>query len=131
MGKTIYSMISAACAVFALAGPASSADMAIPVPVGTAGGCSGLALVCANGHSYPICPIAISVAGELVTGRLMTSSGGTHIRLMPMGDGYRYAGRGIWFDGKYTEATLYFGQTAAISCNVVSSTTEAAISAKY
>jgi hypothetical protein len=131
MGKTIFSLISAACAVVALAGPARSADMAIPVPVGTAAGCAGLALVCENGRSYPICPIAVSVAGELVTGRLMTSPGGTHIRLMPMGDGYRYAGRGIWFDGKYTEATLYFGQRSAVSCNVVSSTTEAAISAKY
>ena len=109
--------------------PAAAADLGIPVPVGAATGCSGLALVCQNGRTYPICPIAVSVAGELVTGRLVTAPAqGTHIRLIPMGDGYRYAGRGIWFDGKYNTATLFFSQQASTACDVVGSQT---VAAKY
>lgn len=116
----------------AIPGAARAADMGIPVPVGATSACSNLALVCENGRTYPICPIAISVAGELVTGRLVTAPhGGTHIRLIPMGDGYRYAGRGIWFDGKYSKATLFFAQNQGTACDVVGSSSAGLVSAKY
>lgn len=106
--------------------PVWAADMALTVPGGATAGCASLALACENGRTYPICPIAVSVANELVTGRLLTGRGrGVHIRLIPMGDGYRYAGRGIWFDGKYTDATLFYSQRHAVACNVVGSTAEA------
>ena len=133
MRKAFSAVISGLLLAGATAMPAAAADLGIPVPVGAASGCSGLALVCQNGRTYPICPIAISVAGELVTGRLVTSpSHGTHIRLVPMGDGYRYAGRGIWFDGKYAAATLFFSQNASTACEVVGSqTTAGLVSAKY
>ena len=94
MRSAIYSAISGLFLAGAAVLPAAAADMGIPVPVGATSSCSNLALVCENGRTYPICPIAISVAGELVTGRLVNASGGAHIRLIPMGDGYRYAGRG-------------------------------------
>jgi hypothetical protein len=117
MRRLFFAVISMAC-LTGLTGKAPAADMAIPVAAGA--GCQDLALVCENGRTYPICPIAISVAGELVTGRLMTTpSSGTHIRLIPMGNGYRYAGRGVWFDGKYTAASIYFGpHSAPVACEV-------------
>jgi hypothetical protein len=84
------------------------------------GSWSRLALSCDNGHSYPIRPIAISALGDLVTAYIEVGRGrGIHIRLIPMGDGYRYAGRGIWFDGVRSEAILFFGTPAEVACTVI------------
>jgi len=85
-----------------------------------AGGvCTGLRLTCENGRTYPLCPIAVSEEGELVTGHLALGSGrGVHVRLVPMGVGYRYIGRGVWFDGLRGDATLFLGKDKAISCVV-------------
>lgn len=129
MRRLFFLFISMAC-LTGLTDKASAADMGIPVAAGA--GCQGLALVCENGRTYPVCPIAISVAGELVTGRLMTTPySGTHIRLIPMGNGYRYAGRGVWFDGKYAAASLYFGpNTPPVGCEVTGSA-NAPISVSY
>ena len=54
-------------------------------------------LACENGREYPIHPIAVSREYDLVTGyMLMTGHGrGVHMRLIPMGSGYRYAGPGV------------------------------------
>ena len=77
-------------------------------------------LDCENGRFYPIRPLAVSDLGDFVTGYIVTGRGrGVHIRLVPMGDGYRYAGRGIWFDGVLQEAVLYWGTPAATACVVV------------
>jgi hypothetical protein len=77
-------------------------------------------LDCENGRFYPIRPLAVSDLGDFVTGYIATGRGrGVHIRLVPMGDGYRYAGRGIWFDGTLQEAVLYWGTPAATACFVV------------
>jgi hypothetical protein len=87
-----------------------------------AGGyCSDLALTCENGRTYPLCPIAISDQGELVTAHLVLGPGrGTHVRLIPLGNGYRYAGRGVWFDGIRQEATLFFGMhSSPVQCQVL------------
>jgi hypothetical protein len=131
MRKAFFLVISMLSLASASAVPARAADLGIPVPAGAVASCSGLALVCQNGRTYPICPIAVSVAGELVTGRLVTAPHrGTHIRLIPMGDGYRYAGRGIWFDGKYAAATLFFGQQASTACEVVT-TDRTVVAAKF
>ena len=85
-----------------------------------AGGvCSGLRLTCENGRTYPLCPIAVSEEGELVTANLALGPGrGVHVRLVPMGVGYRYIGRGVWFDGLRGDATLFLGKDRAISCVV-------------
>src|SRR5262245_4242095 len=82
-----------------------------------AGGyCSDLRLNCENGRSYPLCPIAV---GELVTAHLALGPGrGVHVRLVPMGVGYRYIGRGVWFDGLRGDATLFLGKNRAIACTV-------------
>jgi hypothetical protein len=79
-------------------------------------------LNCDNGRTYPIRPAAVSVEGDMVTGHLITGRGrGVHIRLMPMGDGYRYAGLGIWFDGLRGNAVLNWGTPRAVSCTVTQS----------
>jgi hypothetical protein len=91
------------------------------MPQALAGGtCAGLTLSCENGRSYPLCPIAVSIEGEIVTGRLGLSPGrGVHVRLVPMGVGYRYIGRNVWFDGVRGDAVLYLGKHRAVACNVV------------
>src|SRR5690606_4514232 len=76
-----------------------------PAPAYASG---SIALSCENGRVYPLRVRSVSDFGEVVTGYLSTSPRhATHVRLIPMGDGYRYAGRGIWFDGKRDIAVLY------------------------
>ena len=89
-------------------------------PTLAGGYCSDLALACENGHTYPLCPIAVSDAGEVVTAHLaLGPRRGVHVRLIPLGNGYRYAGRGIWFDGIRQEATLNFGMRSSVQCKVL------------
>ena len=86
----------------------------------TKGAWPRLALACENGRTYPIRPVAVSGLGDLVTGYIVLGRGhGIHIRLVPMGDGYRYAGSGIWFDGLNNEAVIYWGTPAAVPCTLV------------
>lgn len=83
------------------------------------GNCSEIVFVCENGRQYPLCPIAVSVVGEVVTASLHTGHrGGAHVRLVPMGVGYRYAGRGIWLDGFRENALLNFGKHSQIACTI-------------
>jgi hypothetical protein len=78
----------------------------------------GFLLTCENGRTYPIHARAVTVDGDLVTGTISTGRGRTHVRLIPMGAGYRYAGRGLWVDGLRTEAVLHFGPSKAVACTV-------------
>jgi hypothetical protein len=88
-------------------------------PASAGGTCSELQLQCENGHTYPLCPIAVSDIGEVVTGHLVTAPRrGIHVRLVPMGQGYRYIGRGVWFDGVREDGLLYFGNNHPIACKV-------------
>ena len=89
-------------------------------PASAGGLCSDLALACENGRTYPLCPIAVSDEGEVVTAHLVLAPGrGLHVRLMPLGIGYRYAGRGVWFDGVRQNATLNFGMHSSVQCTVL------------
>lgn len=113
--------------VTGLAGLAICADSATAADLGlrvsgpaAAGSCSELVLTCENGRAYPICPIAVSVAGEVVTATLGNYPG-SYVRLVPMGVGYRYAGRGIWFDGLRNDAILNLGKNRQFACSVVRS----------
>lgn len=99
---------------------ASSAAMAGGALIGEPG--VALALSCENGHTYPVRPRAVAIDGDLVTGYLVTVHGqGIHVRLVPMGFGYRYAGPGVWFDGIRGDALLYFSKYHPIACHVVAS----------
>jgi hypothetical protein len=83
------------------------------------GSCSEIVFTCENGRTYPLCPIAVSVVGEVVTASLYTGHhGATHVRMIPMGVGYRYAGRGIWLDGFRENALLNFGNHSQIACTI-------------
>jgi hypothetical protein len=84
-----------------------------------AGGGLGFALACENGETYPFQVAAVSQIGEVVTGYVSIGRRPIHVRLMPMGDGYRYAGVNLWFDGKDDVAILYFGKAGAVNCKVV------------
>lgn len=79
-------------------------------------------LACENGQNYPIHPSAVSRENELVTGYLLrTGTGrGVHLRLVPMGSGYRYEGSGVWFDGLRGNAVLNWGRPGAeVPCTVM------------
>jgi hypothetical protein len=74
---------------------------------------------CENGRSYPIRARAVTVDGDLVTGYLYTGRHrGAHIRLVPMGAGYRYITRGVWLDGWREDAELNFGKHHPLACTV-------------
>jgi hypothetical protein len=76
-------------------------------------------LNCENGAEYAIRPLAVSDEGDMVTGQLLNRRRqGLHIRLIPMGFGYRYAGRGVWFDGWRESVYLYFSKYRPIACTV-------------
>jgi hypothetical protein len=107
-------------ALGASAWSARSADLGLMLSPGAArGSCSEIVLTCENGREYPICPIAVTVAGELVTASLYTAPHrATYVRLVPMGVGYRYAGKGIWLDGLRGNALLNFGNRTSVACTV-------------
>jgi hypothetical protein len=79
-------------------------------------------LACENGQNYPIQPVAVSREDDLVTGYLlrMGTRHSVHLRLVPMGSGYRYEGGGMWFDGLRQNAVLNWGRPGAeVPCTVI------------
>jgi hypothetical protein len=119
-GKFVLSAIFLGFAAFAGPPPAAAADLGL-MTSGPVGGCSEIVFVCENGQQYPLCPIAVSVVGEVVTASLFTGRHAAHVRLIPMGVGYRYAGRGIWLDGFRENALLNFGEHVQIACTIARS----------
>jgi hypothetical protein len=112
----VIAIFSVAYAVLlGLATNARADGIAVPRP--SAALCNPIRLACENARSYGLCPIGVTDVGELVTGTL-TSPGPHYVREIPMRDGYRYAGRGIWFDGKGTQGRLFFGHTRSVACTV-------------
>ena len=97
---------------------AAAADLGL-MSSGPIGNCSEIVFTCENGRQYPLCPIAVSVFGEVVTASLYTAPySPTHVRLIPMGVGYRYAGPGIWLDGYRENALLNFGTHSQVACTI-------------
>ena len=109
-GKFFTIAIFLGCAVSTNPDPVAAADLGLMTS--GRGGCSEIVFTCENGKEYPLCPIAVSVVGEVVTASLYTGHRATHVRMIPMGVGYRYAGRGIWLDGLRENALLNFGKHA-------------------
>jgi hypothetical protein len=117
--KFVLSAIFLVFAIGANPHPAAAADLGLMTSgPGAIGSCSEIVFVCENGQHYPLCPIAVSVIGEVVTGSLFTGRHATHVRLIPMGVGYRYAGRGIWLDGFRENALLNFGKHSQLACTI-------------
>ena len=96
--------------------------LVLSAPAAAAGHVDGqrMWLACDNGHNYPIQALALSRENDLVTGYLLQTGTGraVKLRLMPMGNGYRYAGQGVWFDGVRGTAVLNWGQPNAVACSV-------------
>ena len=120
IGKFLVSAIFLGLAVGTSTRPAAAADLGL-MTSGPIGGCSEIVFVCENGQQYPLCPIAVSVVGEVVTASLFTGRHAAHVRLIPMGVGYRYAGRGIWLDGFRENALLNFGKHSQVACSIARS----------
>jgi hypothetical protein len=115
--KPLICLCSAALLALAALTPAQSADLGPGRPIAAYPG--GITLNCDNNRVYPLRVRSVTDAGEIVTGYLGVGYGQVHVRLAPMGNGYRYFGRGIWFDGKYDVAVLYFGLRHSVNCQVV------------
>ncbi|HVV41571.1 MAG TPA: hypothetical protein VHC94_10955 [Nitrobacter sp.] len=99
--------------------PVQAADLGIvPIHGAALGRCDEIVLSCENGREYPMCPIAVSLSGDIVTAALHAGRHATHVRLVPMGVGYRYAGPGIWLDGLRENAFLNFGKNRSVACTV-------------
>ena len=76
-------------------------------------------LSCQNGGNYTLTTGPVTASGDVVTGHLQLSPRRrVHVRLMPMGVGYRYAGRGVWVDGIRDNALLYLSKYNPIPCVV-------------
>jgi hypothetical protein len=103
-------------------GQAADMDLIVKAPAASRS-CAEIVLTCENGREYPLCPIAVSVAGEIVTGNLyLGANRPAHVRLVPMGVGYRYAGKGFWVDGVDEKAELNFGpHRRTVACTVLRS----------
>lgn len=104
---------------------AAAAAMTIvaAAPAAEAGGLVGAAgrfvVACENGANYRLDAAATTVFGEVVTGRLhLSPHRAIHVRLIPMGDGYRYAAPGIWLEGFRDQAQLVRQKGAALNCSV-------------
>ena len=76
-------------------------------------------IICENDRSYVLRARAVTRDGDVVTGHIIAGSRRSyHVRLIPMGAGYRYAGRGIWLDGIRGQAVLNFGKHHSVACTV-------------
>ena len=122
-GKFITTAVFVGFALSANPRAAAAADLGLMTTGPSAvGSCSEIVFTCENGREYPLCPIAVSVVGEVVTASLYTGRhSAMHVRLIPMGVGYRYAGRGIWLDGFRENALLNFGKHAQVACSIARS----------
>jgi hypothetical protein len=103
-------------------GQAADMDLIVKAPAASRS-CAEIVLTCENGREYPLCPIAVSAAGEIVTGNLyLGANRPAHVRLVPMGLGYRYAGKGFWVDGVQEKAEINFGpHRRTVACTVLRS----------
>lgn len=118
-GRRTGLLLGAFLLPFALSATAFSADMGDGQAVRDG---HKMWLACENGRDYPIQPIAVSREYDLVTGYMLRTGTkhSVHLRLVPMGSGYRYEGGGIWFDGLREKAVLNWGRRGAeVPCIVM------------
>jgi len=112
----VVATLAGACALLIGLQPATADGIDVP-RAGAVAYCNTITLLCENARSYGLCPIGVTDVGELVTASL-TTPGRNYVRAIPMGNGYRYAGKGIWFDGKGTAGRLFFGPYRSVACTV-------------
>jgi hypothetical protein len=77
------------------------------------------AISCENGANYRLSSGPVAPPGDIVTAHLyLTPRHALPVRLIPMGVGYRYAGRGVWLDGIREHAMLYLSKYHPLACIV-------------
>ena len=80
---------------------------------------ANFAVSCENGANYRLHADRASFPGDVVTGHFYLSRHRSlPVRLIPMGEGYRYAGRGVWLDGIREHALLYLSKYRPLACVV-------------
>lgn len=80
---------------------------------------AGFVFACENGANYTLHPGPLTLSGDVVTGHLhLSPRRSIRVRLIPMGVGYRYAGRGVWIDGVRERALIYLSKNNPIACTV-------------
>jgi hypothetical protein len=98
---------------FSVAGAASGANAQTYLPG------ANFAIACENGANYRLTSGVVAIPGDIVTAHLHL---GPHhalpVRLIPMGEGYRYAGRGVSLDGIREHALLYRSKYRPVACVV-------------
>lgn len=106
---------------FAFAGLIVAIGVAGAAAAAQAGELSGsvFSIDCQNGAVYKLTSGPVLAPGDIVTGHLhLSPRHATPVRLIPMGQGYRYAGRGIWLDGIRENALLYRSKYNPVACVV-------------
>lgn len=74
---------------------------------------------CQDGAVYKLTSGRVTIPGDVVTARLhLSPHHAMPVRLIPMGEGYRYAGRGVWLDGIRERALLYRAKYSPVACVV-------------
>lgn len=80
---------------------------------------ASFAVACANGGNYVLESGPVAEPGQIVTARFRFNSHHVApVRLIPMGNGYRYAGQTFWIDGIRDQALLYLSKYDPIPCSV-------------
>jgi hypothetical protein len=80
---------------------------------------AGFSVSCANGGNYVLESGPVAAPGQIVTARFhLSRRHAVPVRLIPMGNGYRYAGHGVWLDGIRDHALLYLSKYQPIPCLV-------------
>jgi len=105
-----------------LLGLSTAAGLAVTASAAQAGGLlpgAAFSIDCENGAVYRLTSGAVAEPGDIVTARLHLGRHHTApVRLIPMGEGYRYAGRGVWLDGIGEHALLYRSKYNPVACTV-------------
>jgi hypothetical protein len=80
---------------------------------------AAFAISCENGGQYRLTSGVVAIPGDVVTAHLyLRPHHAVKVRLIPMGEGYRYAGRGVWLDGIREHALLYTHKYRPVACVV-------------
>lgn len=110
-GQLVLAGVLAGLCFAGLVSKASAQELTLPG--------AHFAIACENGGNYSLISGPAVLPGDVVTGHLFLGHrGGVPVRLIPMGMGYRYAGRGVWLDGIDEHALLYLSKYHPVACIV-------------